>query len=119
MRIVFFMLMIIFLQACSKNASREDVMPSEKMQLVMWDMIRADVLATELSRKDSSLDREKENIKLQKKVFFDHKISREIFRESFDYYTKNPAVMKIMMDSMIAKQNRMKPTIKRVIETEL
>jgi hypothetical protein len=99
--------------ACSKNKFPDDVIKPEKMESVFWDFIRADVLTTDY-RNDSANIRMRENIKLQKKIFQIHGITREQFYKSYDYYTQHPELMKTMLDSITAKQGRRKfqPDIK-------
>ena len=82
------------------------ILPPAKMQDVFWDYMRADVFTTDFIAKDSAKNLALENIKLQKEVFEIHHISKEEFYNSYDYYLKNTAQMKILLDTMLARKNR-------------
>ena len=75
------------------------------MQEVLWDMLQADGVATEMVKKDSSLKLAAENIKLYRKVFLAHKISKAQFEVSYSFYQQHPDLMKVLLDSMNAQRN--------------
>ena len=71
------------------------------MQAVLWDLMRADqFLADYVLKKDSSLNKETESIKLYQRIFLIHKISKELFRKSLSFYRSHPALLKVIMDSI-------------------
>ena len=76
------------------------------MQAILWDVIRADAFTTEYTKPDSSKNASEENVKLQKAIFAKHRISREDFYNSFNYYKMNSGLMKVILDSIINKANR-------------
>ncbi len=92
--------------ACSPNRP-DDVLAPEKMQQVLWDYIRADVYASEFIAKDSSKNTVAENAKLQLAVFNKHKISKEQFYKSYEYYASHNKEMRTMLDSITARQQRL------------
>ena len=109
MRIVCYCFLLILLVSCSKNKFPDDVMQPEKMQAVFWDVLRADVLVTDYSKKsDTAKKLIHDNIALQKKIFQIHGITKEQFYTSFDFYSKNPDLMSVVLDSMVAMENRNK-----------
>lgn len=108
MRIARYCCLLIFFVSCSKSKFPDDVMQPGKMQAVFWDIIRADVLTTDHTKKDSSKMPMLENIALQKKIFRVHGVTKEQFYKSFDYYAKHPDLMTTLLDSMVAKENRNK-----------
>ena len=114
MRSLFCFLLLLLTISCSKSKIPEDIIPPEKMQDIFWDYIRADILTTEIIQKDSTKNTLHENLFLQRKVFAIHNVTKEHFYKSYDYYSKHPDLMKVMMDSMMVKQNRnqIKPVIK-------
>lgn len=100
---------VMLLASCgSKNDIPKGVMKPEKMQLVLFDMIRADNFAFDFITKDSSKKPEAELVKLQQKVFAIHKISRDDFYKSYEFYKAHPNIMEPMLDSMINSTNRNK-----------
>ena len=77
------------------------------MQEVFWDFIRADVYANEIIRLDSTKNVELENAKLQAQVFQLHKVSKEEFYKSYEYYLRHQQLMKSMVDTMMVRQQRL------------
>jgi hypothetical protein len=103
---VFSFLLILACTSCSDRQKHGTVLSKEKMQAVLWDMLQADAFTSNFIKKDSSKNEAKENAALQKKIFELHKISREDYITSYDYYSTQPELMKIMLDSMSAKAER-------------
>ena len=72
----------------------------------MWDMMRADrFLSNFVLSKDTSLNDDSVRINLYQRVFLIHNISKEKFRESFDYYKDHTHLLKILLDSLDVRQN--------------
>ncbi|MDB5203385.1 MAG: hypothetical protein JWQ27_2794 [Ferruginibacter sp.] len=101
------MLAAMFLYSCG-NSRPSGVLAEDKMQEVLWDYVQADVFAKDFISKDSALNDTAENIKLQKQVFAAHKITREQFYKSYEYYLHHDNDMKVMLDSLLARQTRKK-----------
>lgn len=93
---------LFFLVSCTKSKVPDDIIKPEKMEAVFWDVIRADVLVTDYSKKDSSVSPLFQNIALQKKIFHLHGVTKEQFYKSFDYYAEHPGMMTVLLDSVIA-----------------
>jgi len=96
----------IFFSCGNKNKIPPGILKPEKMQVVLWDVIKADAFTAEFIKKDSVKDAVQENLKLQQKIFAIHHISKEDFYTSYEYYKMNPDLFKIIMDSMMAKAER-------------
>lgn len=105
MRITLFFLLILF-AACSRSKTPGGVLPPDKMQVVLWDYIRADVYANEFLRADSSLNVNDESAKLQLALFAKHKITKEQFYKSYQYYLNHKGQLKEVLDSVMAVQQR-------------
>lgn len=85
----------------NKNKIPHQVIPQNKMQEVLWDIMRADQFLNEfILNRDSGLDRAAERVKMYNKVFSIHQLSREQFNKSFKYYKEHPALFKALMDSI-------------------
>lgn len=95
-------LIIIFTTGCkSKNAVPDSVLPQKKMQVILWDMMRADqFLADYVLNKDSSLNKTTESLKYYQQIFAIHKTSKEEFQHSFSFYKSHPVLLKAIMDSI-------------------
>lgn len=90
----------------NKNGLPEGVLKPEKMQEVLWDVIRADVFTADFIKKDSAKNASAENEKLQRQIFAIHKVTGKEFYTSYNYYKSNTADFKKIIDSMIAKAER-------------
>jgi hypothetical protein len=86
------------------------ILPLNKMQTVMWDMIQADQYAALSVAKDSSahINTKVETLKLYEEVFRLHEVSREEFRKSYQYYLDHPELNQMLFDSLISQGNRLR-----------
>ena len=109
------------LASCSdKNKLPENVLPHAKMQAVMWDIIRAnDYLNNYVFYKDPATDKLAESEKWNNKVFEFHKITRQQFKISYEYYQQHPLLMKALMDSIgkIKVEEKRPETAKPVVDS--
>jgi hypothetical protein len=116
------LLPVMFLISSCGNKEKlpAGVLKPEKMQAVLWDVIKADVFATEFIKKDSAKNAAAENLKLQQQIFAIHKITRADFYKSYDYYKSNTVEFKKVIDSMIARaeRNKYNKTQPLLIETK-
>ncbi len=107
MRIIFLLACLVLVNSCnSKDKLPADVLKPDKMQAVLWDVIKADVFTAEFIKKDSSKNAAAENLKLQQQIFAIHKISKADFYRSYDYYKANSEIFKQVMDSMVVRAER-------------
>ena len=99
----------VLLWSCGgKHRDDTKLLPKEKMQAVMWDILQANSYTQLFVRKDSILNPSVENMKLQQKIFEIHNVTRERFFNSYDYYATKPELMKGLIDSAIALGEREK-----------
>ena len=99
MRKLFFL--IIFASSCNDNSDvPADVIKPPQMQKVLWDMIRVDILADEITKRDSSKNLQIEKSVLTEKVFAIHKINKNTFQESMNFYENHPDLLKTILDSL-------------------
>jgi hypothetical protein len=94
------------LGSCAGDSFPKEIIPPKKMQDVFWDYLRADVYTTDFIATDSTKNAVAENLRLQNIVFANHKVSKEQFYKSYNYYLDHPELMTRMLDSMMAIQNR-------------
>ena len=100
---------VVFLFSCgNKNNIPKGILQPAKMQLVLFDVLRADNFVSEYVKKDSAKKPEEEIAKLQRQIFAVHKISKEDFYKSYEFYKAHPDIMQPMLDSMISASNRNK-----------
>lgn len=98
-------LILIFISCRDKNDKA--ILPPEKMGAVLFDFAMAEAFTNTHINIDSILLAQKENVKLQKRIFAIHGITREEFKQSFDYYTRHASEFTPILDSIAAKQNRL------------
>jgi Domain of unknown function (DUF4296) len=101
------LLSTLFLFSCgNKNALPKGILKPEKMQIVLWDVLRADVFTNDFIKKDSTKKPEQELVKLQQQIFAIHKVSKDEFYKSYEFYKAHPEIMQPMLDSMINRKTR-------------
>lgn len=104
----------IILAACGKrNGTPKGILPEEKMQAILWDMMRADQFLNDyVLNRDTSFNKRRESIKLYRQIFVLHKVSREDFQKSFNYYLQEPERFKDIMDSVGVRRSPLVGPIK-------
>jgi hypothetical protein len=106
-RVAICMLLALLFCACnSDNDIPSHVLKPDKMQAVMWDIVRADVFTSEFIKVDSTKNLLQENLQLQKRIFAANNTSKEQYYTSFEYYKSKPELMRIMLDTMVARVNQ-------------
>src|SRR2546422_8398010 len=86
-----------YLSSCSDNSSvPPGIIKPAQMQQIVWDVMRAGSLAEEIARRDSSKTQPAEHTRLTNEVFAIHHITRPEFESSFVFYSRHPAIMKII-----------------------
>lgn len=99
-----FLFIAFVLMSCQSRPS--GILAPQKMEEVLTDVIKADVFTQDFVPRDTSLKPAVENVKLQKQIFAYHKVTKEEFYDSYDYYLKHPDEIVPILDSIFAKQNR-------------
>ena len=103
-------ILLIALAGCSSNDRLPSgILKKEKMQAVFWDVIQAQAFTSHFIKKDSA-NLEIENAKLQQQIFAIHKISKEDFLKSYNYYAGHTELMRTLLDSITSKAEREKYT---------
>ena len=92
-------LILAFLFSCSTPLPK-DVLPPEKMKVILWDVLRADELAGYNLTSDTSLNRINTYTAYYQQILDIHKISREKFNKSLAYYQNHPVLFKVVLDSL-------------------
>lgn len=97
---------ICFLIACTTEDKKipKEIMPVDKMKIVVWDMLQAGNYATTLKEKDTSI--KKINTAYMAEVLKLHNISKDEFFKSFDFYVAHPQLNKELFDSLNAYGQR-------------
>jgi hypothetical protein len=106
MKYLFLITISVVLFSCSDNNLPRGILSQEKMETILWEQLKADAFTKEFISKDSSKNLATENVQLQQKLFAKYKIDKEDFYKSYQYYLKHDALMKDVLDSIVAKQTR-------------
>jgi hypothetical protein len=104
--LIYTILIFCMLGCADKENKFSGILPEEKMQAVMWDIIGADVFTEQFIKKDSLKKPSVENMQLQNKIFAIHKVTRVDFYKSYDYYMAHADQMRIILDSITARAER-------------
>jgi hypothetical protein len=91
-----------FLFACRPDRPK-DVMSSEKMQAVLYDVIRADEMVDFLRLSDSSYQPFSRRTGLYDTVFHLHGVNKETFNKSMRYYQGRPDLLRGILEGMLEK----------------
>ena len=110
MRTCNYFFIIMFLFGCKQNDN--SVLSPDKMEKVLWELTQADIFTQEFIAKDSSKDLEKENLKLQLKIFSINKTDRKAFYKSYEYYLKHEELLKPLLDTMVVRNGRIRENMK-------
>jgi Domain of unknown function (DUF4296) len=82
-------------------------------------VIKADVYVADYIKRDSAKNDTLESAKLQQEIFAIHNTTKEAYYLSYNYYKRNPELMKALMDTMSARVNRARnisPTIVKPVQ---
>jgi hypothetical protein len=102
------LIVCIILISCSTSDVPKNILSEDKMRIILWQQIKADIYTRENLVNDSlkKNDLQFENEKLQTQIFKNNGITKEDFYESYNYYLANEDKLSIMIDTIIAKQTR-------------
>jgi hypothetical protein len=103
-------LALLFIVACADKRP-SDILPKDKMQEVMWDMLKAgeflEAYVFNLNH-DTSFNKASETAAWYEQVYRLHNITKAQFEKSYVYYRNHPALMKEMLDTL-GKRDITKP----------
>jgi len=110
MRVVAGLLAILLVVGCSdKDHIPSGIIPREKMEKILWDMVQTDQYSSMYLWKDSArINVKTETQKLYQQVFQLHEVSREEFSKSYTYYQEHPELMRNIFDSIQVRGNRLR-----------
>jgi hypothetical protein len=104
------LLLLMVLMGCASNDGVPgNIIPKDRMENILWDMIQADQFSSQYLIKDSArINVKKETVKLYAEVLKIHNISKEEFRNSFQYYLGRPDIEKKMLDTLSERARKLK-----------
>lgn len=106
MRIRPIVLLVVILAGCSSGPVPRGVLPPDRMQKIVYDLIRIDEFMNNFVIKDSAIDAKKKRSSLYDEVFKVNNTNRKEFYSSYKYYQEHPDVQKEVFDSLHESLNR-------------
>ena len=104
-----FIIAVVFFMGCNdQDKAPSNLLSKEKMQVVMWDLFEANSFTQQFIKRDTLKNPALENLKMQQQIFQLHKVSKDDFYKSYDYYSTQPDQMRIILDSIVALGERNK-----------
>lgn len=97
---VFFLLISVLFTACGNNGVPSEYLGINEMKKVMWDITRADDLASQEAGTDTAKSLKEATARYYSQVFAIHKINKEKFYKSYNYYQQHPQLYRALMDSL-------------------
>ncbi len=95
---IYIAVVLSMLVAC--RAEPKGLLTPKQTQKVLWDILKVDAFTKDYILKDSTKDALLENTKMQMQIFAMHKVTKEQFYSSFEYYKTKPEVFNAIMDSI-------------------
>ena len=115
MRILFSLMLPLIVSACiNKNDVPQNIIKPQKMQKVMMDMLLADAVNSEMSSRDTNFKLTAQNKYRFEQIFKNHKISKDQFYKSYNYYLSHPDIFKPITDSIASISERIRTVELRV-----
>jgi hypothetical protein len=95
-----------FIISCTPEDKKvpKDILPIDKMKLIVWDLTQAGAYATTLSEKDTT--KRSIGAVYLAEVLKLHNISKPDFFKSFDFYQTHPLLNQQLFDSVNAYAQR-------------
>lgn len=97
----------VFLFSCG-NHIPNNVLPVDKMQDVMMDLLLSEGFAENFELMDTSHKRDYWYSKEYSKVMAIHKVTQDQFRKSLSFYKKNPDLFKVVVDTVYQRGQRLR-----------
>jgi hypothetical protein len=90
----------IFSQCTSSDKIPPDVLSIDKMKGTVWDLMKASELALHDTIHHKEINLMDDETTLFQKIFQLHRIDKNTFYKSYDFYLKNPQWNAILLDSV-------------------
>jgi len=103
-----FIILCIFIFSCQVKEQPKNLVPFDKMKIVLYQLMKADEYYTRSVSADTAMQLEKKNIQYYKQIFELNKVDRNDFFETLTYLQKRPIEFKELMDSTYELSKREK-----------
>ena len=109
--------LLLFFSCKQKTKVPDTILPVDKMEKVLMDMMLADEFYNQKQIDSATID-SFSRTNLYKAVFTLHKTNKEEFRKSLNFYESHPDLLKTVFDSLHSKANK-KPPLKTELPLKL
>ena len=109
--------LLLFFSCKQKTKIPDTILPLDKMEKVLLDMLRADEFYNQKQADSATID-SFSRTNLYQAVFTLHKTNKKEFEKSITFYESHPDLLKTVLDSMHSVVNR-KPSLKTEIPLKL
>ena len=115
----YLLLIVVVIFGCrNENRLPPDIISADKMEVLIWDLLKADEVINQYYRSDSTINPTDSTFKLYNSVLQIHKVSEAEFKESFDYYRSNPEQLKSVIDSL-QQRSTLPPQLPRLKKADI
>ncbi|MEO5892897.1 MAG: DUF4296 domain-containing protein [Ferruginibacter sp.] len=105
-RLIFLLLFSAVLLSCGSNKIPSDIIGTNRMEVIMWQLMQSDEYVNKVVAKDSTKKSSTERMKIYQQVFDLNKTSMSEFKKSYQFYVAHPDIAKTMFDSITVKAAR-------------
>lgn len=104
--VIYFIFSILFFSCYKGDKVPSKIIKPDEMGNIIWDIMRAQSLASETALKDSTVNVAIKTNLLSQKVFQIHKTDSAQFNKSYNWYLKHPDVLKRIFDSIYSQKQK-------------
>ena len=106
-------ILLFSLLSCTTSDKEKQQLSTDKMKVIIWQLMQADEYYTRASLVDSTMKINKKNIQLYQQIFDLNKVSSVQFYNTIDYLQKHPIQFKVVMDSVteLSKREKLVPIV--------
>jgi ribosomal protein S8 len=113
MRSLFLLFLLLFFACSNKPHVPKGILPPDKMQAVLLDMLKADEYINQFGNIDTITTNIDKRKGFYQAVLKTHKTNQKELKKSFDYYQNRPDLLQVVLDSMRQDASR-KPVVKSI-----
>ena len=108
MKLIISCLLIVVIGSCSNNKIPNGILPIQKMEKIIKDLVQVDEYLIQNVKTDTVLD-----VKLKRSIYYQqvfnlYKTSRKEFYYSYQYYQQHPNFHKAIFDTLAQRFTREK-----------
>ena len=105
--LIFFIFSILLFSCYRADKAPSEIIKPKEMGDIIWDIMSAQSLASEIALKDSTVDVAIKTKLLSQEVFKIHKTDSTQFNRSYNWYVKHPDVLNLIFDSIYMQKQRL------------